>query len=309
MSCGAADTNNTEMEHRRQANQALAVSAAGLALTGIVELILAVLTGSVALLGDSLHNLSDVSTSAVVFLGFRISGRPASRRYPYGFERAEDLAGLGVALVIWASAAFAGFESYQKLVSASPTTNVGIGMVGAAMGIVGNQLVARYKRIIGERIHSATLLADAKHSWLDALSSFGALVGLALVAAGYPWGDPVAGFAVTLFVAHVGFEVTKEILGHLMDSVEPEDLLAAESAALAVPGVAEATAKGRWSGRSLVVEIEGIVQSELSLLQAEAIGHEVQHAVLKHVGNARHVLWIPRSDANRHGRVTEPSRM
>jgi cation diffusion facilitator family transporter len=92
---------------RRQANRAVGVSALGLAATGLIELLLAILTGSVGLLGDAIHNLSDVSTSAVVFLGFRLSRRPPTERYPYGLERAEDLAGVGIAVVIWASAAFA----------------------------------------------------------------------------------------------------------------------------------------------------------------------------------------------------------
>jgi len=85
----------------------VAVSAAGLTATGLIELLLAVLTGSVGLLGDAIHNLSDVSTSAVVFLGFRLSRRPPTERYPYGLDRAEDLAGIGISVVIWASAAFA----------------------------------------------------------------------------------------------------------------------------------------------------------------------------------------------------------
>ena len=102
---------------RRAANRAVAVSAIGLGATGLIELLLAVLTGSVGLLGDAIHNLSDVSTSAVVFAGFRLSRRPATERYPYGLERAEDLAGIGIAAVIWASAAFAGYESIRKLIA------------------------------------------------------------------------------------------------------------------------------------------------------------------------------------------------
>lgn len=124
-----------EEGHRRDANRAVAVSAVGLALTGGLELLLAVFTGSVALLGDALHNLSDVSTSAVVFLGFRISKRPPSAAYPYGYERAEDLAGLGVALVIWLSAIFAGYESYLKFIRNAGTSHIGIGIAGAAVGI------------------------------------------------------------------------------------------------------------------------------------------------------------------------------
>jgi divalent metal cation (Fe/Co/Zn/Cd) transporter len=79
-------------DERRQANRATAVSAIGLAVTGLAELLLAIVTGSVGLLGDAIHNLSDVSTSAVVFLGFRLSRRPPTEKYPYGLERAEDLA-------------------------------------------------------------------------------------------------------------------------------------------------------------------------------------------------------------------------
>ena len=110
---------------RRAANRAVAVSAVGLGATGLAELLLAVLTGSVGLLGDAIHNLSDVSTSAVVFLGFRLSRRPATERYPYGLERAEDLAGIGIAVVIWASAAFAGYESIRKVLVHGPTTHIG----------------------------------------------------------------------------------------------------------------------------------------------------------------------------------------
>ena len=168
-----------DSEDRRQANRAVAVSAAGLAATGVVELLLAGLTGSVGLLGDAIHNLSDVSTSAVVFLGFRLSRRGPTERYPYGLDRAEDLAGIGIAIVIWASAAFAGLESVRKLLDHGSTAHVWAGIAGAALGIAGNQLVARYKLTVGRRIRSATLIADARHSWLDALSSAGALAGLA----------------------------------------------------------------------------------------------------------------------------------
>jgi Cation efflux family len=165
--------------------------------TGVIELLLAIVTGSVGLLGDAIHNLSDVSTSVVVFLGFRLSRRSPTERYPYGLERAEDLAGVGIAVVIWASAAFAGYESIRKLIEHGHTTHVGAGVAGAVAGIIGNQVVARYKLVIGKRIGSATLIADARHSWLDALSSAGALVGLIAVALGQPWGDPVAGLAIT----------------------------------------------------------------------------------------------------------------
>ncbi len=265
--------------HRRDANRAVGLSAAGLALTGLVELLLAVITGSVALLGDAIHNLSDVSTSAVVFLGFRVSKRPASASHPYGYERAEDLAGLGVAMVIWVSAVFAGYESYRKLTGHGTTTDVWLGMAGAVLGIAGNQAVAWYKRRVGKRIGSLTLIADARHSWLDAISSLGALTGLALVAAGYRWGDPVAGLAITLFICHVGYEVTRDMLARLMDGLDPGDLDAAQTAAAAVPGIRSAAVRGRWMGRTLLLEVETRLDGSMPLADADQVSRRVEAAV------------------------------
>jgi cation diffusion facilitator family transporter len=295
---GAADDplsrRHDERRHRREANRAVGLSALGLGVTGLVELILALVTGSVALLGDAIHNLADVSTSLVVFLGFHVSKRPATATHPYGYERAEDLAGLGVALVIWASAAVAGYESVRKLLEHAPTEHVGVGIAGAAIGMLGNQLVARYKAHVGRRIQSATLVADARHSWLDALSSLGALVGLVVVATGHRWGDPVAGVAVTLFIVHVGHEVTAAISRHLMDGIEAEHAVAARDAALSVEGVDAATVRGRWMGRSLILEVEAELDPATSLDRADSVGRQVEAAVLRAVDSARQVRWIPR---------------
>jgi cation diffusion facilitator family transporter len=284
-----------DAEERRQANRAVAVSAIGLGATGLVELLLAVVTGSVGLLGDAIHNLSDVSTSAVVFLGFRLSRRPPTERYPYGLERAEDLAGVGIAVVIWASAVFAGLESIRKLIEHGHTAHIGAGIAGAVLGIVGNQVVARYKLRVGKRINSATLIADARHSWLDALSSAGALAGLIAVALGQPWGDPVAGLAVTAFICHVGYEVTKDVVRRLADVVEPEVIAAAEAAAGSIPGVLHAHARARWTGRTLRVEIEGWVDPELPVREADALGRLVASEISRQLPEAGSLTWTTRA--------------
>lgn len=282
-----------DAEHRAAANRAIGISAIGLAITGALELAVAVLSGSVGLLGDALHNLSDVSTSFVVFVGFRFSRRPATPGHPYGFDRAEDLAGIGVALMIWASAVFAGVVSVHKLSVHGGTSHLAAGMVAAGIGIVGNQVVARYKRKVGTRIHSMTLVADAKHSWLDAIASGGALLGLVAVASGVRWADGVAGLLVTAFIVHVGWKVTTEVVGHLMDGVDPEVVLLAEAAALEVDGVEHVHVRARWSGRSLLFDIEGFIPATASLGHAEVLGHEVERAVTAAVPESRAVLWSP----------------
>jgi cation diffusion facilitator family transporter len=295
----AAAAPRDDAEHRRAAHRAIGWSAVGLALTGGIELAIALFTHSVGLLGDAIHNLSDVSTSAAVLLGFLISRKAASPRYPYGYERAEDLAGLGVALVIWASAVFAGVESYHKLVSHGTTDHLGWGMLGAVVGIVGNQAVAFYKRRVGTRIHSATLLADAKHSWLDAISSLGALVGLFAVELGFRLGDPIAGFFITLFIMHVGYEVTRDVFYHLMDGIEPEYIERARDVAAAVAGVPVPMVRGRWLGRSLVLELEPTLGADVSLGDADAISCRIEEAVLAAIEEAESVIVMPRVPTHR----------
>jgi divalent metal cation (Fe/Co/Zn/Cd) transporter len=130
------------------------------------------------------------------------------------------------------------------------------------------------------------LLADAQHSWLDALASVGAL---ALVGAGFRWGDPVAGFAITLFIVHAGVEVTRDLAVRLMDGVDPQDLAAAEHAAQAVPGVRAATVQGRWTGRILRLEIEVDLAADLPLREADTLSRQVEAAISRAVPAARQV--------------------
>ena len=284
-----------DASERRQASRAVTVSAAGLAATGITELLIAVLTGSVGLLGDAIHNLSDVSTSAVVFVGFRLSRRGPTERYPYGLDRAEDLAGIGIAVVIWASAAFAGYESVRKLLVHGATGHVRIGIAGAVLGIVGNLAVARYKLATGRRIRSATLIADARHSWLDALSSAGALSGLVAVAFGQRWGDPVAGIAVTALICHVGYDVTTGVVRRLADGVDPQIIGAAERAAGQLSSVVHAHARARWTGRRLHVEIEAWVDPGLTALESDALGRAAAAAIRDQISDVDSFTWATRA--------------
>lgn len=201
----------------------------------------------------------------------------------------------GIAVIIWASAVFAGYESIRKLLVHGPTTHIGAGIAGAVIGIAGNLAVARYKLVVGRRISSATLVADARHSWLDALSSAGALAGLVAVAGGQPWGDPVAGLAITVVICHVGYEVTGDVVHRLADGVDPSVITTAESAAGSVPGVPHAQARARWTGRTLRVEIEGWVDPGLPARDADAIGRQAAAALAQQLPEAGSLTWISRA--------------
>ena len=266
------NTGADDASERRQADRAVVVSAVGLALTGLIELAI-----------------------ALVFVGFRASRKVPTERYSYGYERAEDLAGIGVAVVIWGSALFAGFESVTKLLRHGGTGHVGWGIAAAAVGIAGNQLVARYKLAVGRRIRSATMVADAKHSWLDALSSAGAMLGLLGVALGWGWADAVAGIVVTGFICHVGWEITADIADRLLDGVDPEIIATAEAVATGVPGLTHAHARARWTGRTLRVEVEGFLDPATPLAVADRIGRSVASALAPQIPEMRSFTWTARA--------------
>jgi divalent metal cation (Fe/Co/Zn/Cd) transporter len=153
----------------------------------------------------------------------------------------------------------------------------------------------RYKLVVGRRINSATLVADARHSWLDALSSFGALVGLVAVALGFQLGDPIAGIAVTLFICHVGYEVTGDVVRRLADGVDPAIVTSAENAAGLVDGVVHAHARARWTGRTLRVEVEGWVDPGLTVTDADALGQRVASAVAQAIPDMGSFTWTARA--------------
>ena len=157
--------------------------------------------------------------------------------------------------------------------------------------------MARYKLVVGKRINSATLVADARHSWLDALSSAGALAGLIAVAAGQPWGDPVAGLAITVVICHVGYQVTADVMRRLGDAVDPSVITTAESAAGSVPGVLHAHARARWTGRTLRVEIEGWVDPGLPAADADALGRQVADEISRQLPEAGSFTWTTRAVA------------
>ena len=275
----------SDESNRRRAMRAIVVSSLGLLVTSTFELFITVLSGSVALLSDALHNLGDVFTTVGVYFGFRASRRRPTSKYPYGYGRAEDLAGVAIVAAIWGSAVLAGWQSYDKLVSGRGTTHLSLGMVAAGVGIVGNQVVARYKLRVGRAIKSAPLIVDARHSWLDAVASAGALAGLIGVALGLRAADPVAGFAITVLIIHIGIDATRDVSSRLMDVNDEELAEAVRTAAMRDPGVRDVgDVRARWLGREVEIRLLVRLAPHLSLAQAHDVAHRVQERVLEEFG-------------------------
>jgi cation diffusion facilitator family transporter len=264
--------------------RALKISLAGLLATALFQGVIALAGGSAALLADTIHNLADAFAAVPLWIAFALARRAANRRYTYGYGRAEDVAGLVVLLFVVFSAVTAAYESYRKLVEPAEISLFEWSLVAAVVGMVGNEIVARYKIRVGQKIGSAALTAEGHHSRADSLTSLAAGVGILGARLGFPLADPLAGFVITVAILRIVWEIGRDILGRLLDAIEPETIDEIERRATAVPGVKSAhDVRARWLGHTITVELHVGLDGKLSLAEAHAIGEQVRHELLDHV--------------------------
>jgi len=206
----AGDAVDTELEASQLGIRTLIISFAGLAVTAVLQLVVVLLSGSVALLGDTLHNFADALTAIPLAVAFTLGRRAATRRFTYGYGRAEDLAGLVVVLLIAASSALAAYEAIRRLLHPQDVHYLGLVAVASLIGFVGNELVAQYRIRVGRRIGSAALIADGLHARTDGLTSLAVLIGAGGVALGFRLADPIIGLVITLAILVVLRQAARE---------------------------------------------------------------------------------------------------
>jgi cation diffusion facilitator family transporter len=247
----------------------------------VAQAAVVVVTGSVALLGDTLHNFADALTAVPLGIAFGIGRRAPTRRYTYGYGRAEDLAGIFVVAVIAASAAFAGYESVRRLLEPRDVDYLGAVAAAGVIGFAGNELVARYRIRVGRRIGSAALVADGLHARTDGFTSLAVVVGAAGVAAGFERADPIVGLVITVAILAVLTGAAREVLHRLMDAVDPELVDQAEHVLAHVEGVERVdSVRLRWIGHSLHAEAEIVVDQDLTVAGGHDIAERARHALL-----------------------------
>ncbi len=262
----AVDKTDAALEASAEGRRALKLSFLILAGTAALQGVVVVLTGSVALLGDTLHNLADALTAVPIGLAFVVGRRAPTRRYTYGFGRAEDLAGVAVVAAIAASTVLAGYASIDRLIHPAPVHRLWAVAGAAVVGFCGNELAARYRIGVGRRIGSAALVADGHHARTDGFVSLGVLLGALGMAAGLAWADAGVGLAITVAITVVLWGAARDVWRRLMDAVDPELLQAAEQALVAVPGVQRiGQVRMRWIGHALRADAEVVVDESLTV--------------------------------------------
>jgi cation diffusion facilitator family transporter len=277
----AADKVDAAVEASAEGIRALWISLAVLGATAVIQAIVVVFSGSVALLGDTLHNAVDALTAVPLGVAFVIGRRPAGRRYTYGYGRAEDLAGLVIIVFIAASSALAAYEAVDRLVHPHAVRDLAAVAVAAGIGFAGNELVARYRIRVGRKIGSAALVADGLHARTDGFTSLAVLLGVAGVAAGWNWADPVVGLVITAAILVVLWQAAREIYRRLMDAVDPALVDQVERTLLATSGVlGVGHVRLRWIGHQLRAECEVIVDRNATAVQAHQVTVAAEHDLL-----------------------------
>jgi cation diffusion facilitator family transporter len=269
------------LEGSAEGLRTLWISLAALAATACAQAVVVALSGSVALLGDTLHNAADALTAVPLGIAFILSRRRPTRRYTYGYGRAEDLAGIVIVAMIVLSSAAAAFTAVERLLHPHRVTHLAAVALAAGIGFAGNELAARYRIRTGRRIGSAALVADGLHARTDGYTSLAVLAGAGGVAIGWTWADPVVGLLITVAILTVGWQAAREVGRRLLDSVDPALTDKAEATLRATPGVLDARpVRLRWVGRTLRAECEISVDPRCSVVQAHDVAVSAEHGLM-----------------------------
>jgi cation diffusion facilitator family transporter len=264
---------------------------AALGLTSILQIFIVWLSGSVALLADTVHNVGDALNSIPLLIAFYLARRSATRRYTYGFSRAEDVAGIFIVLSIAFSAGYIFWESIQRFLNPQSLTNLGWVAAAALIGFVGNEAVALLQIRTGRKIGSAAMVADGLHARTDGITSLAVLVAAFGAWLGFPIVDPIIGFLIGIAILFITKDATVTMWYRLMDAIEPELLAEAEHTVSHQREVKELRRlRMRWMGHRLHAEVHIAVDPHLTTAQSHAVAEELRHALFHDIARLNEVI-------------------
>ncbi|MFJ4209584.1 cation diffusion facilitator family transporter [Paenarthrobacter sp. NPDC089675] len=287
----AADSVDEAMESSAKGIRALKISLAILLVTSLLQLAVFVISGSVALLADTIHNFSDALTAVPLWVAFILNRRAATRAYNYGFGRAEDLAGLFIIAMVALSAVVAAVESVVRLFQPQPLSNLGWVLAAGLIGFAGNEIVAVYRIRVGKEIGSAALVADGVHARTDGFTSLAVVAGVVGVWLGFPLADPIIGILISAAIFVLLWGTARDIGRRLLDGVDPH-LLGRVESAIATAAPTESTVKLRWSGHRLHVEVTTSVDAHWSMSEFASFRRRVEDAVRTNIRNVGTVTIV-----------------
>jgi len=264
----------------REAIRTVWLALLALGITSLIQIAIVAFSSSVALLADTIHNIGDTLNSIPLLIAFYLARRVATRRYTYGYGRAEDVAGILIVLSIAISSVVVFWETIQKLFNPQPMQNILWVAAAAIVGFLGNEAVAVLQIRAGRKLGSEAMIADGLHARMDGLTSLAVLVAAAGSALGLPILDPIIGLLIGVAILFITRDATLRIWYRLMDAVDPGVVNQIEHYASEVKGVEQVSKlRVRWVGHELFAEMTLVVRDSLSLAESDQIAEHVQAAL------------------------------
>lgn len=279
----------------RTALRTSAVTMAANLLLSLGKLAAGLLAHSAAMISDAVHSASDVFSTLIVIVGVRLSGRAADREHPYGHERMECVAAIVLAFILFMTGLFIGWGGLRIVLrsDASALEVPGLAaLIAAIVSILVKEGMFQYTRRQALAVDSSALMADAWHHRSDALSSVGALIGIAGARLGLPILDPLASLVICVFILKAALDIFRDAVDRMVDrSCDPETEAAIRGLALAhegVVGVDRLTT--RIFGSRIYVEMELAVDEGLSFPAAHTVAEEVHDAIEAAYPRIKHIM-------------------
>ena len=248
-----------------------------------------------AMVSDAIHSLSDVLSTFIVIIGVKAAAKASDREHPYGHERMECVAAIVLAVVLLITGLFIGYEGIMKILSAQEETLSAPGalaLIAAAVSILVKEGMFQYTRRAAKAARSNALMADAWHHRSDALSSIGALIGIAGARMGLPVLDPIASVAICLFIGKAAYDIFRDAISKMVDhSCDDETEAAIRQLALAHQGVKSVDLlMTRQFGNRVYIEMEISVDGSLPLSQAHSIAESVHEDIEAAFPLVKHIM-------------------
>lgn len=255
-----------------------------LAITAALQLVVVFVSGSVALLADTIHNIGDATTAIPLWIAFVLARRGASKTFPYGLGRVEDLAGILIVLIILFSALVAGYEAIDRLLHPHDVTSLGWLALAGFIGFAGNEAVAVFRIRVGRQMNSAALIADGYHARTDGLTSLAVVLGALGVWLGYPLADPIIGLLITIAIFGIVWQSARAVITRALDGVNPSLIDQIVHAVEHVPDVARTVeVKARWLGHRLHADVAIAVHEEMTVVAASGVVKMVRDTLHAHL--------------------------
>ncbi|MGB6552696.1 MAG: cation diffusion facilitator family transporter [Candidatus Binataceae bacterium] len=263
---------------------ALKWSVAVLGIAALAQLGVVMLSGSVAVLADTIHNAADACTAVPLGIAFILMRRKPTARFTYGYGRIEDLAGVVIVAIILASALAAGYEAARRLIEPQPIAALGAVAIAGVIGFVANEIAAFVRIRAGREIHSAALVADGYHARVDGLASLAVTAGAIAVKLGFARADPIIGLAIAVMILGIVWQSASAVFIRLLDGVEPKLVAAMRQAGEQVAGIRGVLdPRARWLGHRLHGEAYIAVDAALSVHDCVEIAERFRQEVKRHL--------------------------